>query len=84
MLAKTIVAIAAYVAFAPHSESLVVRIILSGLSVGVLSGLVGTASRGQPLAMIPTNAGEAAIVAVVVTTLLHLGTAQLAQARHSA
>ena len=84
MFAKTLMAIAAYVAFAPHSGNLIVKLMFSALSVGVLSGLVGTATREQPATMIPVNAGEAALVAVAVTIVLHVATAQLHQRKRSA
>lgn len=71
MIAKIALAVFAFAAFAPQAESLVWRLLLGMLSAGVLSGLVGTAARGQPALTIPVNAGSAMLVALCVTVALH-------------
>ena len=71
MLAKLCIAIAAFIALAPHIETLKFRILAIGLSVGALSGLIGTATREQPFSMVPVNAAYGVAVSTVVTLVLH-------------
>lgn len=71
MIAKLLMVIAAYIALAPHIDTLRYRLLLNALAVAGISGLIGTATREQPLSMIPVNMLYGVIVSVVVTLVLH-------------
>ena len=71
MLAKIAIAVAVYIALSPHILTLKFRMVVISLTVGVTSGLIGTAARLEPVEMIPVNLGYGIVAGVVVTALLH-------------
>ena len=84
MIAKVLMVIAAFIAIAPHVDSLRYRLILNSVAVAGIAGLLGTATREQPLSMMPMNMLYGALISIVVTLVLHAAMAHLFSLHHRA
>jgi hypothetical protein len=74
MFAKIAIAVAVFIALAPHILSLKYRLVAIGVTVGITSGVLGTAARIEPASMIPVNFGGGILAGVVVAAVLHFAT----------
>jgi hypothetical protein len=63
--------VASYVLFSPYADTLGGRLAFSAAGFPGLFALLGTATQGQPLGMVPINFVRMAVPTLIVVALLH-------------